>query len=126
MLFQDKFRFIVEETPIHFTTEEAEAVFAGHGKRLGKRDLRKPNRLNVKHCLRPCDQVENIFATNPKALQARAKAKAKMFNPIAGSEAAFGIEAVKFPEGLFSPTDFRASRMRASAISVVKNGTTTR
>ena len=73
----------MEETPIHFTTEKAEAVFDGHGKRLGKRDLRKQNRLNVKRCLRPCDRVEHIFATNPKARQARAKVKAKMFNPIA-------------------------------------------
>ena len=75
--------FLVESSPIHFTTEKTEAVFDGHGKRLGEMDLRKPNRLNVKRCLRPCDRVEHIFATNPKALQARAKAKAKMFNPIA-------------------------------------------
>ena len=60
------------ETPIHFTTEKAEAVFAGHGKRLGKIDLRKPNRLNVKRCLRPCDRVEHIFATRePVALRVR-------------------------------------------------------
>ena len=75
--------FGVEESPIHFTTEKAEAVFDGHGKGLSKSDLRKPNRLNVKRCLRPCDRVEHIFATNPHALQSRAKAKAKMFNPIA-------------------------------------------
>ena len=44
-----------------------------------------------------------------------------MINPIAGSEAAFGMEAVCFAEGLISPTTFRASRMRASAISVVED-----
>ena len=38
-----------------------------------------------------------------------------------GAEAAFGMEAVCFPEGPFSPTTFRASRMRASAISVVED-----
>ena len=37
-----------------------------------------------------------------------------------GLEAAFGMEAVCFPDGLISPTAFRASQMRASAISVVE------
>ena len=32
---------LVEESPSHFTTEKAEAGFAGHGKGLLKRDLRK-------------------------------------------------------------------------------------